>query len=73
MIPFCPAEHAAILGVFLAIGVTGFGAEMFRIAEATAAGEDMSWEEWSFVGYPLSTLVDRRFLTRSRNTFQRAS
>jgi Fe-S oxidoreductase/nitrate reductase gamma subunit len=51
-------EHAAILGVFLAIGVSGFGAEMFRIAEATAAGEDMDWERWSFVGYPLSTLVD---------------
>jgi hypothetical protein len=25
-------EHAVILGTFLAIGVTGFGAEMFRIA-----------------------------------------
>ena len=26
-------EHAAILGTFFAVGVTGFGAEMFRIAE----------------------------------------
>jgi Fe-S oxidoreductase/nitrate reductase gamma subunit len=51
-------EHAAILGVFLAIGLTGFAAEMFRIAEGTALGENMSWEEWSFVGYPLSKLVD---------------
>jgi Fe-S oxidoreductase/nitrate reductase gamma subunit len=51
-------EHAAILGVFLAIGLTGFAAEMFRIAEATATGADMDWEEWSFIGYPLSLLVD---------------
>ena len=29
-------EHAVILGVLLAIGLTGFAAEMFRIAEATA-------------------------------------
>ena len=52
------AEHGIILGVLLAIGVTGFGAEMFRIAVSTASGKDMSFEKWSFVGYPLSTLVD---------------
>jgi Fe-S oxidoreductase len=47
-------EHAVILGVFLAIGVTGFGAEMFRIA----AEGTPEFEKWSFVGYPLATLVD---------------
>ncbi|MBT5276932.1 MAG: 4Fe-4S dicluster domain-containing protein [Ilumatobacter sp.] len=47
-------EHAIILGVFFAIGVTGFGAEMFRIA--LEGGPD--YEQWSFIGYPLSTLVD---------------
>ena len=47
-------EHMVILGTFLAIGVTGFGAEMFRIAlEGTP-----DYEKWSFVGYPLATLVD---------------
>jgi Fe-S oxidoreductase/nitrate reductase gamma subunit len=51
-------EHALILGVLLAIGLTGFGAEMFRIAQGTAAGLDLSHEKWSVVGYPLSTLVD---------------
>jgi Fe-S oxidoreductase/nitrate reductase gamma subunit len=51
-------EHALILGVLLLIGLGGFGAEMFRIALGTASGEDMSFEEWSFVGYPLSLLVD---------------
>ncbi|MDQ3470057.1 MAG: 4Fe-4S dicluster domain-containing protein, partial [Actinomycetota bacterium] len=51
-------EHALILGTFLAIGVTGFGAEMFRIALQTAGGENVAYEEWSFVGYPLSRLVD---------------
>jgi len=51
-------EHAVILGVLLAIGITGFGAEMFRIAEGTASGLDLSHERWSVVGYPLSTLVD---------------
>ncbi len=39
-------EHALILGTFLAIGVTGFGAEAFRIAE-TGRPE---FEKWSFVG-----------------------
>ncbi|MGE0727710.1 MAG: (Fe-S)-binding protein [Acidimicrobiia bacterium] len=47
-------EHAVILGVFAAIGITGFGTEMFRIAE-TGSPE---FERWSFVGYPLAQLVD---------------
>lgn len=51
-------EHAAILATLWLLGLTGFGAEMFRIAERTAAGVDMGWERWSFIGYPLSTLVD---------------
>ncbi len=51
-------EHAVILGTFLLIGVSGFGAEMFRIAEATARGQNMEFEQWSFIGYPLSQLVD---------------
>ena len=47
-------EHAVILGVFLLIGLTGFATEMFRIAlDGTP-----SFERWSFVGYPLATLVD---------------
>jgi Fe-S oxidoreductase/nitrate reductase gamma subunit len=52
------AEHGVILGVLLAIGVTGYGAEMFRIAASTASGKNMDFEKWSFIGYPLSTLVD---------------
>jgi len=51
-------EHAVILGVFALIGVSGFGAEMFRIGEAAANGTDMSFEKWSFIGYPLSRLLD---------------
>jgi Fe-S oxidoreductase/nitrate reductase gamma subunit len=47
-------EHALILGTLLAIAVTGFGAEIWRIA---LQGRP-SFEEWSFVGYPLSGLVD---------------
>ncbi|MBA3288486.1 MAG: 4Fe-4S dicluster domain-containing protein [Acidimicrobiia bacterium] len=51
-------EHALILGVFLAIGLSGFGTEMFRIALQRSSGEVVGYERWSFVGYPLSTLVD---------------
>jgi Fe-S oxidoreductase/nitrate reductase gamma subunit len=47
-------EHAVILGTFLAIGVTGFGAEAFRIAHEGRP----DFEKWSVVGYPLSGLVD---------------
>ena len=47
-------EHAAIGAVFLLIGVTGFGAEAFRIA----ADGLPAYERWSFIGYPLATLVD---------------
>jgi Fe-S oxidoreductase/nitrate reductase gamma subunit len=47
-------EHLVILGTLLAIGVTGFAAEMFRIA---LAGRP-DFEEWSVIGYPLSGLVD---------------
>ena len=47
-------EDAVILVIFLAIGVTGFTTEAFRIAEQ---GQP-SFEKWSVIGYPLSTLVD---------------
>jgi|GEM_PF-11271 len=50
-------EHAIILGTFLAIGVTGFGAEAFRIA-LQGKGNDISFERWSIIGYPLAQLVD---------------
>jgi len=47
-------EHAVILGVFFAIAVTGFAAEAFRIAHDGMP----DFEKWSFVGYPLATLVE---------------
>ncbi|HEY2331656.1 MAG TPA: heterodisulfide reductase-related iron-sulfur binding cluster [Acidimicrobiales bacterium] len=47
-------EHALILGTFLVIGLSGFATEAFRIA---AIGRP-DYEVWSFVGYPLSALVD---------------
>ncbi|MFA5773927.1 MAG: respiratory nitrate reductase subunit gamma, partial [Ilumatobacteraceae bacterium] len=51
-------EHALILGVLLAIGVSGFGAEAFRIAESQASGLSLEYEKWSIVGYPLAQLVN---------------
>jgi Fe-S oxidoreductase/nitrate reductase gamma subunit len=47
-------EHALILGTFLVLAVTGFGAEIWRIA---LEGRP-HFEQWSFIGYPLSSLVD---------------
>ena len=47
-------EHADILGVFLAITVTGFGTEAWRIAETGMP----SFEKWSFVGYPIAKLIE---------------
>ena len=47
-------EHLLILSVFAAIGISGFGAEMYRIAlDGTP-----EFERWSFIGYPLATLVE---------------
>ena len=45
-------EHAAILGVFFLLGVTGFVTEGLRIAFQGRP----DFEKWSFVGYPLSWL-----------------
>ena len=47
-------EHAVILGIFLALAVTGFLAEGFRIAEEGTP----DFEKWSFIGYPLALLFD---------------
>jgi Fe-S oxidoreductase/nitrate reductase gamma subunit len=47
-------EHLVILTVFLVIGLTGFATEMLRIA----AEGTPDFEKWSFIGYPLATLVD---------------
>ncbi len=47
-------EHAVILGVLTAIGVTGFGAEAYRIALLGSP----DFEQWSIIGHPLARLVD---------------
>ena len=47
-------EHAVILGTLFLIGLTGFMTEMFRIA----LDGRPDFEEWSFIGYPLSWLVE---------------
>jgi Fe-S oxidoreductase/nitrate reductase gamma subunit len=47
-------EHAVILGTMLTLAVTGFGAEIWRIAEAGRPDH----EAWAFVSYPLSGLID---------------
>ncbi|HBX76274.1 MAG TPA: iron-sulfur protein [Acidimicrobiaceae bacterium] len=46
-------EHAIILGVMTAIGITGFGAEAFRIALMGMP----EYEKYSILGYPLATLI----------------
>jgi Fe-S oxidoreductase/nitrate reductase gamma subunit len=47
-------EDAVILGTFFVLGVTGFLAEGLRIALV----DRPSFEKWSFVGYPLSSIVE---------------
>ncbi len=47
-------EHMVINGVLLSIGVTGFGAEAYRIA----LQGNPDFEKWSVIGYPLAQLVD---------------
>ncbi len=47
-------EHAMILGVLAAIGLTGFGTEMFRIALDGMP----SHEKFAVLGYPLAKLVE---------------
>jgi Fe-S oxidoreductase/nitrate reductase gamma subunit len=47
-------EHAVILGTILAITVTGFGAEVWRIA----LDGRPDFERWSFIGYPLAGLIE---------------
>lgn len=54
-------EHAVILGVLLSIAVTGFLTEAWRIAvqgaEQFGPGELPPFEKWSFVGYPIASLI----------------
>jgi len=47
-------EHAVILTMFLVLALTGFATEMVRIA---LVGRP-AFEKWSFIGYPLSALVN---------------
>jgi Fe-S oxidoreductase len=47
-------EHAVILLTFLSFGLTGFLTEGYRIAMVGRP----QFEEWSFVGWPLSKLVE---------------
>jgi Fe-S oxidoreductase/nitrate reductase gamma subunit len=47
-------EHAVILGTIFSLAVTGFGAEVWRIA---LVGRP-DFERWSFIGYPISSVID---------------
>ena len=49
-------EHAVVLLIFLSIGVTGFGAEAFRIALVESSARSAA--TWSIIGYPLAKIVD---------------
>ena len=57
-------EHAIILATMLIIGITGFTSEMFRMAWQQGSGTDLSYEKWSFIGYPLSQLVNGSSVSR---------
>jgi len=59
-------EHAVILTTFFVITVTGFGAEMWRIA----LDGRPAFERWAFVGYPLSALVDGWSQSRLESWYQ---
>jgi len=48
------SDHAIGVGILFGLGVTGFGAEAFRIA----LEDNPDYEKWSVIGYPLATLVD---------------
>jgi Fe-S oxidoreductase/nitrate reductase gamma subunit len=47
-------DHVLGLGTLLALAVTGFGAEGWRIA----VDGTPDYEKWSFVGYPIATAID---------------
>jgi Fe-S oxidoreductase/nitrate reductase gamma subunit len=59
-------EDALILATFLVIGLTGFFVEAARIA----LEHKPVFEKWSFVGYPLSGLVDTWSVNTLQNTHQ---
>ena len=51
-------EHLVILLTFLVIAVTGFTTEAFRVARLRdVAGAHANFEQWSFVGWALSSTV----------------
>ncbi|MCU1449151.1 MAG: putative iron-sulfur protein [Acidimicrobiales bacterium] len=59
-----PEDHV-ILGLFFLLGTTGFVTEAIRIA---SAGHP-HFERWSFVGYPLSLLINGEHLGWYRATW----
>ncbi|MCB0978054.1 MAG: 4Fe-4S dicluster domain-containing protein, partial [Acidimicrobiales bacterium] len=48
------SDHALGLATLLLLAVTGFGTEAWRIAVDGMP----SYEKWSFIGYPIATLID---------------
>ena len=51
-------EHAAGLFILFILGITGLGAEAFRIAMQSLNGTGTEAENWSIIGYPLSLWID---------------
>ena len=51
-------EHAAGLFILFILGITGLGAEAFRIAMQSINGTGTEAENWSIIGYPLSLWID---------------
>src|SRR4051812_32340185 len=61
-------EHLVILLTFLAIGVTGFTSEAFRIAVLRKGpGGAADFEQWSFVGWALSGLFKNESIATLRD------
>ncbi len=51
-------QDAFNIVLLILLGITGFIVEGFRIAVPMQNGIDMSFEKWSFVGYPLALIFE---------------
>jgi Fe-S oxidoreductase/nitrate reductase gamma subunit len=66
-------EDATNITLLIALGITGFVVEAFRISIFMNESRDIDFEQWSFVGFPLARFLDDWFTGNSLSILHRWS
>lgn len=66
-------QDATNIALLIALGITGFIVEGFRISLLISGPTNSDFEKWSFVGYPIGSFFESQFSLETLSTLHRWS